>query len=140
MSCFQILKDKGYKLTPQRMMVLETLHETEGHITAPEIYNRIRVKYPGINKSTVYRTIELLKEINLVSETKLDGDMLHYHHTEKGHHHHLICQICGKTTDLDEDMLSPLKKTLNSKYSFEADLKHMAIWGYCVQCKRGKNT
>jgi len=135
MGCFQILREKGYKLTPQRIMVLDTLHEAEEHITAPEIYTRVRVKYPGINKSTVYRTLELLKEIGLVAETKLGGESLYYHHTEKGHHHHLVCQRCGEVIDLDETLLFPLKNALRQKYNFEADLKHLAIFGHCLRCK-----
>jgi Fur family ferric uptake transcriptional regulator len=135
MSCFQILREKGYKLTPQRIMVLDTLHKAEEHITAPEIYARVRVKYPGINKSTVYRTLELLKKMGLVAETKLGGESLYYHHTEKGHHHHLVCQRCGQVIDLDETMLSPLKNALRQKYNFEADLKHLAIFGHCLRCK-----
>lgn len=135
MGCFQILREKGYKLTPQRIMVLDTLHETEEHITAPEIYARVRAKYPGINKSTVYRTLELLKEMGLVAETELGGESLYYHHTEKGHHHHLVCQRCGEVIDLDETLLSPLKNALRQKYNFEADLKHLAIFGHCLRCK-----
>jgi Fur family ferric uptake transcriptional regulator len=135
MGCFQILRGKGYKLTPQRIMVLDTLHEAEEHITAPEIYARVRVKYPGINKSTVYRTLELLKEMDLVAETELGGESLYYHHTEKGHHHHLVCQRCGEVIDLDETLLSPLRNALRQKYDFEADLKHLAIFGHCLRCK-----
>jgi Fur family ferric uptake transcriptional regulator len=135
MGCFQILRGKGYKLTPQRIMVLDTLHEAEAHITAPEIYARVRVKYPGINKSTVYRTLELLKEMDLVAETELGGESLYYHHTEKGHHHHLVCQRCGEVIDLDETLLSPLRNALRQKYDFEADLKHLAIFGHCLRCK-----
>jgi Fur family ferric uptake transcriptional regulator len=135
MGCFQILREKGYKLTPQRIMVLDTLHETEEHITAPEIYARVRAKYPGINKSTVYRTLELLKEMDLVAETELGGESLYYHHTEKGHHHHLVCQRCGEVIDLDETLLSPLRNALRQKYDFEADLKHLAIFGHCLRCK-----
>jgi len=135
MGCFETLKEKGYKLTPQRVMVLEALHEAEEHITAPEIYARVRAKYPGINKSTVYRTLELLKEMGLVAETKLGGESLYYHHTEKGHHHHLVCQRCGEVIDLDETLLSPLKNALRQKYNFEADLKHLAIFGHCLRCK-----
>jgi Fur family ferric uptake transcriptional regulator len=135
MGCFQILKEKGYKLTPQRIMVLDTLHEAKEHITAPEIYSRVRAKYPGINKSTVYRTLELLKEMDLVTETKLGEDSLYYHHVEKGHHHHLVCQKCGKIIDLDEALLLPLKNALRQKHHFEADLKHLAIFGHCLRCK-----
>jgi len=135
MGCFETLKEKGYKLTPQRVMVLEALHEAEEHITAPEIYARVRAKYPGINKSTVYRTLELLKELELVVETQLGGDRLYYHPDEMGHHHHLVCRRCGKIIDLDETLLSPLKNALRQKYNFEADLKHLAIFGHCLRCK-----
>lgn len=116
-------------------MVLDTLHKAEEHITAPEIYARVRAKYPGINKSTVYRTLELLKEMELVAETELGGESLYYHHTEKGHHHHLVCQRCGEVIDLDETLLSPLRNALRQKYNFEADLKHLAIFGHCLRCK-----
>ena len=135
MGCFEILREKGYKLTPQRIMVLDTLHEAEEHITAPEIYARVRVKYTRINKSTVYRTLELLKEMDLVAETELGGESLYYHHTEKGHHHHLVCQRCGEVIDLDETLLFPLRNALRQKYNFEADLKHLAIFGHCLRCK-----
>jgi len=71
MSCYEILKQKGYRLTPQRLLVLDLLHEVEGHISAPDILNRARSKYPHVNKSTVYRTLQLLKELGLVTETEL---------------------------------------------------------------------
>jgi Fur family ferric uptake transcriptional regulator len=135
MSCFESLKEKGYRLTPQRMMVLEALHQAEGHITAPEIYGRVRAKYPWVNKSTIYRTLELLKELDLVTETELGGDKLYYHQADKGHHHHLVCQKCGRTIDLDESLLTPLEDTLRRKYHFQADLRHIAIHGHCLRCQ-----
>ncbi len=135
MSCFESLKEKGYRLTPQRMMVLEALHQAEGHITAPEIYGRVRAKYPWVNKSTIYRTLELLKELDLVTETELGGDKLYYHQADKGHHHHLVCQKCGRTIDLDESLLTPLEDTLKRKYHFQADLRHLAIHGHCLRCQ-----
>ncbi len=135
MSCTEGLKEKGYRLTPQRMMVLEALHEAEEHITAPEIYNRVRLKYPWINKSTVYRALELLKRLDLVTETELGGDRLYYHHAEKGHHHHLMCQKCQRVIDIDEAVFSPLEDTLRRKYKFQADLRHLAIQGHCLRCR-----
>jgi Fur family ferric uptake transcriptional regulator len=135
MSCFESLKEKGYRLTPQRMMVLEALHQAEGHITAPEIYGHVRAKYPWVNKSTIYRTLELLKELDLVTETELGGDKLYYHHADKGHHHHLVCQKCGRTIDLDENLFTPLEDTLRRKYHFQAEMKHLAIQGHCLRCK-----
>ena len=135
MSCFQALKEKGYKLTPQRVAVLQVLHESGGHITAADIYERVKAKYPHINKSTVYRTLELMKELKLVTETDLGGDRLCYHHAEKGHHHHLVCQRCGRIIDLDEAALEPLKELLVSNYSFIPEIRHLAIFGRCLRCQ-----
>lgn len=135
MSCLESLQQKGFRLTPQRIMVLEALHQADDHISAPDICSRIQAKYPWVNKSTIYRTLELLKELDLVTETELGGDKLYYHQAEKGHHHHLICQKCGKVIDIDEDTFVPLENTLRKKYSFRADLRHLAIHGHCLRCQ-----
>jgi Fur family ferric uptake transcriptional regulator len=116
-------------------MVIEALHRAEGHISAPDICHRVQAKYPWVNKSTIYRTLELLKELDLVTETELGGDKLYYHQAEKGHHHHLICQKCGKIVDIDEDVFASLESTLHKKYGFSADLKHLAIHGHCLRCQ-----
>jgi Fur family ferric uptake transcriptional regulator len=135
MSCFQTLKEKGYKLTPQRVAALEVLPESDEHITAADICGRVQARYPHANKSTVYRTLELMKELRLVTETDLGGNRLCYHHAEKGHHHHLICEKCGRVTDLDEAALAPLKELLTSKYNFLPEIRHLAIFGRCLNCQ-----
>jgi Fur family ferric uptake transcriptional regulator len=135
MSCFQTLKEKGYKLTPQRVAVLQVLHESDEHITAADICERVQARYPHINKSTVYQTLELMKQLRLVTETDLGGDRLCYHHAEKGYHHHLICQRYGRVTDLDEAALTPLKELLTSKYNFIPEIRHLAIFGRCLNCR-----
>ena len=135
MSCFQAIREREYRLTPQRAVILETLHQVDGHITAEEIYGRVQAKYPEINKSTVYRTLELLKKLELVAETDLGGDRLYYHHIEKGHHHHLMCRRCGKVIDADEGILAPLKELLIRKYHFLPEISHLAIFGHCINCR-----
>ena len=137
MSCSEKLKERGYRLTPQRLMVLDALHEAEGHISAPDICHCVQARYPWVNKSTIYRTLDLLKELDLVTETELGGDKLYYHQVEKGHHHHLICQECGRVTDIDEDVFASLESALRRKYGFVADLKHLAIHGRCLKCGGG---
>jgi len=84
----------------------------------------------------VYRTLELLKKLNLVTETDFDEGRVRYHVAEKGHHHHIVCHICGKIIDLEESVLHPLKDTLLQKYGFDADLRHLAISGVCSGCSR----
>ncbi|MBA7503326.1 Peroxide operon regulator [subsurface metagenome] len=136
MSCHKVLQEKGFRLTPQRMLVIEALHRADGHISAEEIYEQLHSRYPYSNISTVYRTLELLKELNLVTETDFGDGRVRYHVAEKGHHHHLVCYRCGKITDLDESALYPLKDTLLHDYGFEADLRHLAIPGECSECRR----
>lgn len=141
MSCHRILRETGHRLTPQRMLVIEALHNADRHISAEELYEQLHGRYPYANISTVYRTLELLKELNLVTETDFGEGYVRYHVAEKGHHHHLVCQTCGRITDLDEPALGPLKDELLEEYGFEADLRHLAIPGECSKCRtkgRGK--
>jgi len=128
------LSRKGYRMTPQRLMILEALDGAIGHISAEEIYESVRKKYHGLNISTVYRTLELLKETGLVTETDMGDGRVRFHSTGYQHHHHLVCSGCGQVIDLDEEMLTPLSATLKAKYGFRADLNHMAIFGKCERC------
>jgi Fur family ferric uptake transcriptional regulator len=135
MSCAQVLKGMGYRLTPQRMMVVEALHDADKHVSAEEIYAKVKAKYPYANISTVYRTLELLKELGLVNEIALGDGRVRFHPAEKGHHHHLVCQKCGRIIDLPELALTPLEGALSDMYQFKADLKHMAVFGLCSKCQ-----
>jgi Fur family ferric uptake transcriptional regulator len=128
------LSQKGYRMTPQRIMILEAIEGASGHISAEEIYRDIRRRYPGLNISTVYRTLELLKDMGLVTETDMGDGRVRFHSIGHEHHHHLVCSKCGKVIDLDESMLAPLTDMLAVKYAFRADLKHLAIFGHCKAC------
>jgi Fur family ferric uptake transcriptional regulator len=136
MSCNEKLQEKGYRLTPQRIMVLDALHSVDKHISAEEIYAQVIAKYPYANISTIYRTLDLLKELALVTEIDLDDGRVRYHLSEKGHHHHLVCSNCGKMIDLPESVLLKLTETLAHDYKFKADLKHMAVFGLCADCQK----
>jgi len=129
------LSQRGYRLTPQRMMILEAVEGADDHISAEELYTQVCTRYPHINISTVYRTLELLEELGLVTKTDMGDGRVRYHSIKKGHHHHLVCQKCGRIIDLDESVLSPLKDVLSRDYSFDADLRHLAIFGCCSQCQ-----
>ncbi|RLC94112.1 MAG: transcriptional repressor [Chloroflexi bacterium] len=135
MSCTTVLKEKGYRMTLQRSMILDILHEAEGHITAEDILSRVKSKAPEVNKSTVYRNLELLEELGVVVKSEHDGRFI-YHHAQEGGHHHLVCRRCGKIIECDRDVLAPLEKTLIQKFDFEADLRHIVIHGICGACRR----
>lgn len=130
------LSKQGFRLTPQRIMILSAIENSDDHISADEIYAQIIARYPNVNISTVYRTLELLKRLGLVTETDLGEGRLSYHPTEKGRHHHIVCRLCGATIDLDESLLAPIKSALFSEYKFVADLRHLAILGRCLTCSQ----
>lgn len=130
------LGEMGYRLTPQRMLVLKAIENSANHISAEEIYGQVVEVYPHVNISTVYRTLDLLKRLGLVTETDLGGGRVRYHPADKGHHHHLVCQECGKVIELDDFVLVPLKNTLYNEYDFDADLKHLGIFGRCGKCRQ----
>ncbi len=140
MSCHEILQEKGHRLTLQRMLVIEALHNAVRHISAEEIYEELHRRHPYANISTVYRTLELLKELELVTETDFGEGRVRYHVAEKGHHHHLVCHSCGRVADLEETALHPLKEGLLDEYGFVADLRHLAISGRCNECRSGHET
>ena len=135
MSCTQALLKKGYRLTPQRMMVVEALHSKESHISAEEIFEQLKAKYPYANLSTVYRTLELLKELGLAAEIDIGDGLLRYHAIENGRHHHLVCNKCGKMIELSESEFFPLEKSIMKNQGFKADLTHLAIFGLCSSCQ-----
>ncbi len=123
-------------MTPQRLMIVEAVENSTNHIGADEIYSEVVAKYPNVNVSTVYRTLELLEQLGLVTKTDLGGGRVVYHPVDKGHHHHLVCKECGATIDLDESVLSSLKDSLLRQYQFVADLRHLGIQGVCVNCRQ----
>lgn len=133
------LSEKGYRLTPQRLMILSAIEGSSDHISAEEIYAQVAAKYPNVNISTVYRTLELLKKLGMVYEIDLGEGRIRFHAEGSGHHHHLVCQDCGTVIDIDESTLSSLKDVLLRDYNFQAELRHVGIFGFCENCRKKKS-
>lgn len=135
MGCREVLRENGYRITPQRSLILDVLHSAQKHITPEDIYRQVSAQFPEVNKSTIYRTLDVLKRLNLVDEADLGGNKLYYHHADHGHHHHLLCNRCGKTIEIDESTLAPLDVLLRKKHGFVPDIRHLAIFGHCADCE-----
>ena len=129
------LREVGYRLTPQRMLIVSIIHDSQGHITAEEIHSRVTEQYPFVGISTVYRTLQLLKKLRLVSETDLGGGHVKYELSAGSRHHHLVCRRCGATLPLDDEVIEPLRSRLQKKHGFKADMEHFAIFGVCRECQ-----
>jgi len=130
------LRARGYRLTPQRQLVLEAV-DVLGHATPEDILGEVRKTADSVNVSTVYRTLELLEQIGLVSHAHLGHGAPTYHLAERHHHLHLVCRDCGKVTETDVSVAAPLVETLREQQGFETDMKHFALFGRCAACAAG---
>ena len=131
----QALKESGHRLTPQRIMILSAVRHAEGHVTATEILEDVKQSYPYIDASTVYRTLSVLKQMRLVSETDMGGGESRYEWIEQVRHHHLICRDCDGVMLLDDRFLENLGAEILDDYGFKADIDHFAIFGVCAGCR-----
>ncbi|MEE1789166.1 Fur family transcriptional regulator [Streptomyces sp. SP17BM10] len=127
------LRERGYRLTPQRQLVLEAVDSLD-HATPDEILNHVRQTASGINISTIYRTLELLEELGLVSHAHLGHGAPTYHLAGRHHHLHLVCRDCDQVTETDTEIAEPLIESLRARHGFDTDLKHFAIFGRCADC------
>lgn len=129
----EALKETGYRLTPQRVMILSAIGEKRGHLGVDEIYEQVREVYPYIDMATVYRTLHLLKRLHLVTEIGL-GDVSRYELTRKDRHNHMVCNECGSAFDLSPRYLEEFRRRLVEEFGFEPDLEHFAVAGRCAGC------
>lgn len=137
----KILKERGLKVTNQRVLVLTVLAEShDKHLTVEEIYDLVKTESPEIGLATVYRTIQLLYELHLVDRIHLDDGFVRYeigdigNHQVKHHHHHLICIGCGKVISFEEDLLENLEKNIMETTGFSVVDHEVKLYGYCKEC------
>jgi Fur family transcriptional regulator, ferric uptake regulator len=132
----QALRQQGYRLTRQRMLILDVLRDSTRHMTADQIYSEVSRQNPEINLATVYRTLQWLHQIGMLRKIDVGKDRLEYEYTREAHHHHLICKICGAETQIDHHVIETLQAHILEHYDFEADPDHVALFGRCAVCRR----
>jgi Fe2+ or Zn2+ uptake regulation protein len=130
----ELLRKRGYRLTPQRYMILSVIQEANEHLSIEKITERVQARNPYVNLSTVYRTLELLKKLDLVRESRLPGEQPYYEAVDGQAHHHLVCLRCRATIHLDEKLLGNLHKDLEEKYAFHSLALNLVATGYCTSC------
>lgn len=133
------LKKKGYKLTPQRRSIVDTIIVNEGkHLTAEEIYDEVKKSCPEIGLATVYRTILLLEELGIISRLDLNDGCSRYemvHSNETHRHHHLICNICHSVSEVQDDLLDDLEADIQKDYKFKILDHSVKFYGICGECQ-----
>lgn len=135
------LKETGFKITPQRRAIIEILlKNNKDHLSSEEIYDLVRVDCPEIGLATVYRTMQLLDEIGVISKLNLDDGCIRYEislNKEDTHnHHHLICKNCGKIMEVKEDLLDSIEKEIQELYKFKILDHDVKFYGLCPKCNK----
>jgi len=127
------LREEGFRITPQRIAIVDYLLKTEEHPSAEHIHKTIQKKYPMMSLSTVYKTLDLLKEKKLVNEIEVEGESRFDAHTDE--HINLVCMNCGKIEDVDEDSLKEIQSRVARKSKFLIVKGSFEMFGYCNICK-----
>jgi Fur family ferric uptake transcriptional regulator len=129
-----MLRERGLRLTPQRQLILEAVHEL-GHATPEQVHNHVRERAAGVNITTVYRTLELLEELGLVNHTHLSHGSPTYHAAGEDQHVHLVCRGCGSITEVNPAVMEPVTERLRDEQDFRVDVGHVSLFGVCGACK-----
>lgn len=133
------LRSRGYRVTPQRQLVLEAVARLD-HATPEEIAATVQQTARGVNISTIYRTLELLDNLGLVTHTHLNHGAPTYHLASDSDHVHLVCQDCGRVLQVSPDTIRPLITALDTGYGFETDVAHLTVFGRCTECRETGRT
>ena len=134
-----LLRQKGQRLTPQRRLILETVYAGNYHTTPDEIYSQLRTQGAKINRTTVYRTLNLLCELGLISSTTTSGGHLAYAPLDSEPHHHLVCQACGDEITISHSLVAPLVAAIREHYGFRVvETLHLSLFGVCEFCRSTK--
>jgi Fur family ferric uptake transcriptional regulator len=129
------LRKQGFRITPQREMIINVIAHSPQHITAEEIFEKLKKHTRAINIATVYRTLDLLWQEGFARRNDLSEGKIVYSTFQHGPHIHLVCRRCNQVIEADVKLLNSLGEDLISNYHFRPDLNHFAIFGICADCQ-----
>ncbi len=131
----EILHDHGLRMTPQRQVVLEAICTANGHATIQEIYYQSKQIDQSIDRSTVYRSLDLFVNLGItVTAESLAGEKT-YELVQENRHHHLICAICGQELEIDPSLVSSFYQQINNFYGYLVEMDHLILHGTCPGCR-----
>jgi Fur family ferric uptake transcriptional regulator len=128
-----LLRSRGLRMTPQRRAIVSEVMRTQGHISPTTVSQKVQSEMPGVNASTVYRTLTLLEEVGVLQHSHLESGA-EYHKADEAQHVHLTCSHCGRDDALSLSEAGKLATLIRAHHGFRADLTHFAITGLCADC------
>jgi len=129
------LRERGMRLTPQRMAVLKTLIGSEGHLSADEIYNQVQSEYPMTGLATVYKTVAMLRDMGEITELKFGNESARYDGSKQAPHPHFICKQCNCIIDIDSNILGDLSAKIAQETGYEIMNYRLDFFGVCPKCQ-----
>jgi len=128
------LRAAGERVTPQRVLVAETLRDAGRQLSAQELWRRVRVRLPGVGRATVFRTLEALVGAGAARRLEREGHVSAYVACRPAHHHHLVCTRCGRVEEIDEGYVRPMADQLAEGRGFVIDDARLDFYGRCARC------
>jgi Fur family peroxide stress response transcriptional regulator len=135
----RVLKDKGCRLTPQRMTMLRILSKSEGHPSAEQIFEQIRADYPTTSLATIYKTLSLLKNVGEVFEVTFASMGSHYDGNKPYPHPHLICTQCGQILDTKFEAVAGISQEIAQQTGYKITHQQLNFFGLCPTCQKEGN-
>ncbi len=129
------LRQYGYRLTPQRRVVIKAIASNQEHLTPTAIYEQVHQRHPGIGFVTIYRTLDILARLKLICELHAGGSCRSYTIGAPGHHHHLLCSNCGKVVAFIGCELESIQRGLSKQTGFRIDGHLLEFIGLCRACQ-----
>lgn len=125
---------RGHRVTASRRCVIEAVLAQPGHFTVDDVLRRAG----RVGRASVFRTMRLLLDLNVVCRVLLDNGTLHYRLSTRGHHHHLVCRDCGRIEDFTNCDVRPLVRQLVRATDFEIEAHWLEVYGRCGSCARSR--
>jgi Fur family ferric uptake transcriptional regulator len=131
------VREYGWRITRQRAIILQTLCELDRHASAEEIHERVALHRRDVDLSTVYRTLESLRDLHIISQTDLGRGCAEFEILDEPPHHHLICTRCGSIHDLGHDRFEAMTVAIHQETGFFPRFDHVPVFGVCSACRQG---
>jgi Fur family transcriptional regulator, ferric uptake regulator len=129
------LRRDGYRVTPQRQLILDAVCALGGHVTAEAVHEAVRRIAPALNQGTVYRTLNFFCEQRIVTVTHQANGLSVYELAGREPHHHFVCLVCGANIEAPHEMVRPLFERARQEYGFVVEMDHLSFFGRCKDCR-----
>lgn len=132
----EALRRRDVRITAPRRAVLDALVDAGSHVTAEALHSLVQARHPDVSHSSIYRTMDLLTDLGIVTHVHLGHGPAEFHLAEEAHSH-LVCNGCGAVIELEHSLSDPLATAVADRFGFEVDLRHFALTGWCRDCRCG---